>query len=62
MINPSILNQYPSYDLYWAAYAVPKLLVSGFWLLVFLRKEAMKKTFVTQVQSVIQDIKALINS
>ena len=61
MINPSTLNQYPTYDLYWAAYAVPKLLVACFWLLVMLHKEGMKQAFVKQVLSIIQSIKTVVN-
>jgi len=52
------LNQYPSYDLYWAAYCVPKLLVSSFWLLLILNKKAMRQEFVKKARSIIQSMKS----
>ncbi len=62
MINPAILNQYPSYDLYWAAYCVPKLLVSCFWLLLILNKKAMRQAFIKKARSLIQSMKSGANA
>jgi len=58
MINPATLNHYPSYDLYWAAYCVPKLLVSCFWLLLILNKKATRQEFVKKARSIIQRMKS----